>query len=225
MRLYEKYRPTRLSDVAGQPGVAELASFVSNPYSSCWLFEGPGGTGKTTCAFVLAAELGADKGWPGLTYIPAAELGVDTAKEVIRYLKCGFLCPPRCHWHMAIVEELSNLSEQCLNYLKVGLEVELGERAVVIATSNGTQKIAAKDMWFLQRFQRIDFMAGEPFASACTKRLEAIWKEEKGGPIPDGFEKWGESGGSFSMRLALDRMQQYILRTRSGVPGAKDVPF
>ncbi|MCK4443776.1 MAG: replication factor C small subunit [Thermoplasmata archaeon] len=59
----EKYRPDKLSDVAGQEEVVErLSSYAKTKSLPHLLFAGPAGTGKTTCAIALAKELFGE-GW------------------------------------------------------------------------------------------------------------------------------------------------------------------
>jgi replication factor C small subunit len=54
----EKYRPDKLSDVAGQDEVVErLTAYAKTKSLPHLLFAGPAGTGKTTCAIALAKEL------------------------------------------------------------------------------------------------------------------------------------------------------------------------
>ncbi|MCK4601053.1 MAG: AAA family ATPase [Phycisphaerae bacterium] len=63
MRLYEKYRPTTLADVIGQPKavktIRHLAEHNGIGGQSFWLAE-KSGTGKTTLARILAAYLADD---------------------------------------------------------------------------------------------------------------------------------------------------------------------
>jgi replication-associated recombination protein RarA len=64
MRLYEQFRPTKLSDVVGQPkAVAACQSLIVRKAlggQSVWI-SGPSGTGKTTIARILASEVGGTK--------------------------------------------------------------------------------------------------------------------------------------------------------------------
>ena len=54
----EKYRPKRLDEIVGQKEIVErLKSYVESNSMPHLLFAGPAGTGKTTCAIVLAREL------------------------------------------------------------------------------------------------------------------------------------------------------------------------
>jgi replication factor C small subunit len=54
----EKYRPKRLEEVVGHPEIVErLSAYVRAKNMPHLLFAGPAGTGKTTCAIVIAREL------------------------------------------------------------------------------------------------------------------------------------------------------------------------
>ena len=57
----EKYRPKKLSEVAGQePIVRRLEAYVKAKEMPHMLFAGRAGIGKTTCALALASELYGD---------------------------------------------------------------------------------------------------------------------------------------------------------------------
>src|ERR1043166_8746291 len=81
--LPDKYRPQRLADVAGQaPVVRQLAAFAADPYPAAFLFHGPTGTGKTSCACALAAELGVDVAQGELGGLWSIASGEQTAASV-----------------------------------------------------------------------------------------------------------------------------------------------
>ena len=54
--LYRKYRPQTFDDVAGQQAVTRTlkAQLLSGKLSHAYLFTGSRGTGKTSCAKILA---------------------------------------------------------------------------------------------------------------------------------------------------------------------------
>ena len=83
----EKYRPMKLQDVINQKAIVErLSSLVKSPASMPHLlFAGPPGTGKTTCALVLARTILGEP-WRDYTLELNAsdERGINTVRERVK---------------------------------------------------------------------------------------------------------------------------------------------
>lgn len=214
MRFSEKYRPSKLDDIVGQPPVRLLKQLAANPYSCCLLFECEhGGVGKTSAALAFASEIGCVHDWSGLHVIPCSEFGVDMARQYFEG-GSGSMAILRLRpfegngWHVLILEEFDWLPPQTQRFLKVALETRLPKQCIVIGTSNGAGKL---DAALLQRFRIYQFSAGCSFKDACFQRLLRIWHEESGGqPLPSAASMWGVRGSGFSLRVALDQMQDYL---------------
>lgn len=212
MRLAEKFRPTTLAEVIGQPAIKILRAFMKQPYASCWMFHGPGGTGKSCAAWAMAADLGCEEPF-GLRHIGAAELTFERAKELVDHLHRR---PLTGTWNFLLIEELERISPQCQVYLKDKLASEnLPSTAIVVATSNELKLISAP---LQQRFIRLDFPGYYDLASAAEQRLAELWRQLTGEQRPHwNLRNWGwsldEHGkkSEFSMRVAMDQLQQALL--------------
>jgi hypothetical protein len=79
----------------------------------------------------------------------------------------------------------------------------------VLATSNDTTKL---DAALLQRFgQPLQFTAGSLFAAAAMSRLRDVWETEAiDVPPPPELSSWGWQGETYSLRVALDQLQDYL---------------
>lgn len=210
MRLTEKYRPKRLAEVVGQYSVNHLKRLAADPYACAVLLEGAGpGCGKTSTAIALANELGCEDEYSGLWTVPASELTIDLCRQLFERTFRLYPLMGRTGWHVLIIEELETLVPQVQTYLKVTLETKLPQRCMVIATSNGAGKLCKP---LLQRFKIYTFQYAADFARECQDRLAAIWQAECGDqPLPSFWLQWGWSDNEFSLRLALDQMQDALV--------------
>lgn len=219
MRLHEKYRPTGLTDVVGQR-IDGLRSLVRTPYPTCVMLEGVTGTGKTSAAFALAADLGAHDDGFGQTLwtISGADFNMDALNHYF-----GSSTPFRFRassYHVLVIEELEWVHPQVQRKCKDAFERILKEyRAIVVATSNDATGLELalrdrfRDHWYV-------FGSGRPFAESCQYRLIQIWYAEAGAvDMPYGWQQWGWVEKEFSMRRALDEMAGALrkLESREGV--------
>jgi hypothetical protein len=188
--------------------VRHLEKLAAEPFACARLIVGPPGCGKTTAALCLANELGCTDAFTDLHCLPACDLTIDHVRE----LWAGalrFSARSKSGFKILVLEELEKLSPQVGIFLKPGLETDLPPRTIVIATSNTTAKL---DTALLQRFgQPLKFSGGASFAAAAIMRLSEIWAIESGGdPAPGELASWGWDGERYSLRVALDCMQDYL---------------
>ena len=83
---------------------------------------------------------------------------------------------------------------------------------MVIATANDPQTLGAP---LLQRFKRLTYTSGTEFRDGYNGNIQRIWHEHMNGTkLPTAWEEWGYDQGSesYSMRLALDKLQMYLPR-------------
>lgn len=171
--LTSKYRPRRIQDFAGlKRAKAIMGNFVKSPRSDSFLFHGASGTGKTTLALAVAAELGAQ-----VIHIPAAECSVDK----VRWLRDVTACTPMFgRFYVVIVDEADRMSPSArVAFLSLLDATGMPDNTVFIFTSNETPDPSDR---FVSRCKVVAF-DGAVDANSAIAFLYRIWYAEAGTDI------------------------------------------
>ena len=185
--LYRKYRPKVFSDVYGQDHVTStLKNEIKNGrVSHAYLFTGSRGTGKTTCAKILAKAVNCEHnidGEPcnecevckgldnGSIYVvveidAASNNGVDNIRELRDETNYA---PSRGKYRVYIIDEVHMLSTGAFNALLKTLEEPPAHVIFILATTE-VHKLPAT---ILSRCQRFDFKRIQPETMAV--RLKEV---------------------------------------------------
>lgn len=189
--LYRKWRPQFFSDVAGQPQVTVTLQneLKAGRINHAYLFTGSRGTGKTTCAKILAkavnclnpqngdpcGECDNCKGLENGEILDVVEIdaasnnGVENIRSLID--EAAFT-PTRAKYRVYIIDEVHMLSTGAFNALLKTLEEPPAHVVFILATTE-VHKLPAT---ILSRCQRFDFHRIPPQATA--KRLEYVSEQE-----------------------------------------------
>ncbi len=190
--LYRKYRPSTFDDVVGQTSVTEtLKNQVrSGKLSHAYLFIGARGTGKTTCARILAKAvnclhpvngnpcnacancLGIDNG----TILDVVEMDAASNNGVddVRLLRDeAVFSPVNARKRVYIIDEVHMLSKPAFNALLKILEEPPSHLMFILATTE-LQKVLPTILSRCQRhsFRRLD-------AETIAARLKYVAEKEK----------------------------------------------
>lgn len=137
-----KYRPTAFEEVIGQRQVTEtlLHEINSNQLAQAFLFTGPRGVGKTTCARILAKVINAkDGGDVNQDYafnIFELDAASNNSVEDIRHLIDQVRIPPQIgKYKVYIIDEVHMLSAQAFNAFLKTLEEPPSYAIFILATT------------------------------------------------------------------------------------------
>ena len=190
--LYRKWRPATFSDVVGQDHITSVLKYqVSlSKTNHAYLFCGSRGTGKTTCAKILAKAVNCPNAKNGepcneceicrridsgmsmevLEMDAASNTGVDYIRDIREEV---VFSPSEVGTRVYIIDEVHMLTESAFNALLKTLE-EPPQKVIFILATTEIQKIPAT---ILSRCQRFDFRRIP--VKTISERLMRIASQEK----------------------------------------------
>ncbi len=191
LALYRKWRPSTFDEVYGQPHITETLKkeVASGKISHAYLFTGSRGTGKTSCAKILAKAVncpnavngnpcneceicrGIDNG--SLTDVVEMDAASNNGVDEIRTLREEIVFAPTvAKYRVYIIDEVHMLSASAFNAFLKTLE-EPPEHAIFILATTDVHKVLPT---ILSRCQRFDFRRVS--AQDIVKRLKFVAENE-----------------------------------------------
>lgn len=222
LALYRKYRPTRFADVAGQQAITETLrrQVAEGKTAHSYLFTGSRGTGKTTCAKILAKAVncpnakdgepclecdickGIDNG--SLLDVVEMDAASNNGVDQVRLLKEeAVYTPAQSRYRVYIIDEVHMMSVAAFNALLKIMEEPPAHVKFILATTE-VHKVPAT---ILSRCQRFDFKRIKP--EDIAGRLSYIAGQEQAVLDPDAaflLAKLADGG----MRDAVSMLDQCL---------------
>ncbi len=215
--LYRKYRPQTFDDVVGQGAVTTTLrnQLMTGKLSHAYLFTGSHGTGKTTCAKLMAKAVNCENPIDGnpCNCCPACR-GIDAGNildvqeidaasnngvDNVRAIRDDAVYPPaEVKKRVYIIDEVHMLSISAFNALLKTIE-EPPEHLMFILATTELNKVPAT---ILSRCQRFAFR--RPTAEDITGRINFVAYQEGIDIAPEAAELLGRlAGGAFRDGLSL----------------------
>ena len=203
--LYRKWRPKTFSDVSGQEHITTtlLNELSTNRLNHAYLFTGSRGTGKTTCAKILAKAVNCLHPVNGN---PCGECeickGIDSG-GILDVTEMDAASNRKIDDIRQIIDEVHMLTTEAFNALLKTLE-EPPEHAIFILATTEVHKLPQT---ILSRCQRFDFHRIPP--RAIADRLLYVASQE-GVTLSDGAALLAASVADGALRDALSLLDRCI---------------
>ncbi len=218
-----KYRPATFADVVGQPSIARTLknSIINNHLGHAYLFSGPRGVGKTTCARIFAKTINCfnitgsgeacNECESCLSFIENRSYNIheldaasNNSVEDIRTLNEQVRIPPQIGSHSVyIIDEVHMLSQSAFNAFLKTLEEPPAHAIFVLATTEKHKIIPT----ILSRCQIFDF--NRIRVEDAVEYLKQIADKESIGYEEDALHMIAQKADG-SMRDALSIFDQVV---------------
>lgn len=199
--LTEKYRPKSISEFVGlEKPKAIMRKLASNPFPSAWLFVGPSGTGKTTMALALAAEIPAE-----LHHIPSQDCTLENVERARR--TCQYVPMSGYKMHLVLVDEADRMSQAAQISLLSKLDAtNFPPNTIFIFTCNATDGLEPR---FLSRCHVVEF-SSYGISQQVAQLLESIWNSESASDLRPNFSRIVKDSAN-NVREALMRLETELM--------------
>lgn len=224
--LYRKWRPKTFDDVVGQQHVTETLKneILTGKIGHAYLFTGSRGTGKTTCAKILAKTVNCRNPQNGnpclecdlcrgieegriLDVVEQDAASNNRVDDVRALREETSFTPVEAKYRVYILDEAHMLTTGAVNALLKIME-EPPEHVIFILATTEVHKIPET---LLSRCQRFDFKRVP--VELIAQRLEEIARQENASVTPEAARRIGElaDGG---MRDAISLLDQSLSVSR-----------
>lgn len=194
--------------------MAALSAFAASPYPAAFILAGETGTGKTSAAWALAADLGCniDANPPefgGIWSMPSGDQSADALRSLWPQL---WTMPFQSAngWKVLIVNEVEQLNGAVEKLWLDKLE-DLPPSTVIVFTTNALASLPAR---FVDRCIGgvIEFRgAADDLAESARTLARSIWRQETGGDIPAADLEQVLAKATKGGRLSFRRVVQSIV--------------
>lgn len=236
--LYRKWRPQTFEDVCGQEHITSVLKYETNTskFSHAYLFCGSRGTGKTTCAKILAKAVNCESPVNGspcnkcascraidsgsatdvLEMDAASNNGVDNIRDIRDEV---VYTPSALKYRVYIVDEVHMLSPSAFNALLKTLEEPPSHVIFILATTE-LHKLPATIISRCQRFDfrritvsdimaRLSLIAQNEGIQADNDALRLIAKYAQGG-MRDAISLFELCAGGEKSKLTAESVSEII---------------
>ncbi|MCI8331596.1 MAG: DNA polymerase III subunit gamma/tau [Clostridiales bacterium] len=239
--LYRKYRPVRFDDVYGQEHITDVLKqeIKTDSIHHAYLFSGSRGTGKTTCAKILAKAANCEQPKEGnpcgecaacksieagqMTDVIEMDAASNNGVDYIREIKEDVVYSPAAlTYRVYILDEVHMLSEQAFNALLKTLE-EPPKGVIFILATTEIHKIPAT---VLSRCLRFEFRRIP--TDIIAKRLlyiadkEGISLEHDAAFLMASLAKGGMRDAISTLEMCSAHQGSITAQTVRGVMGVSD---
>lgn len=210
--LVDHYRPVKLSDVRGQADAVDvLTEYAKAPYPAAFLLSGPTGTGKTSAARALAAELGVDvdnSEFGGLYEIASGEQNGGSVRESVR--KCYTRPMMGSGWKVLIVNEADCMTDAAA-FIWLDVLEKIPASTTILFTTNDPGKLPQR---LRDRCVSLEFAGDtDSLRPALQSLARDVWRDATGKddcPSVDSFGGYEDRNGDVSFRRLLQRMEPFV---------------